>query len=171
MNYEPITIQRLDDFGAILREYESLKEQKYKLEKQLGLSGVDYSKIKVTTGNSQKLSEQERFTMFLQKINKKTLEYEQWLKPEKEIIVSQIARVKRQEYRKILVLRYIEKWKWSEIIQECFWFENDYETEKQNKYKDKVLYWNRQALKELEKISQKPYIKVEQLVFENNLKK
>lgn len=167
MNYEPITIQRLDDFGAILREYESLKEQKYKLEKQLGLSGVDYSKIKVTTGNSQKLSEQERFTMFLQKINKKMLEYEQWLKPEKEIIVSQIARVKRQEYRKILVLRYIEKWKWSEIIQECFWFEADYEIEKQSKYKDKVLYWNRQALKDLEKISQKPYIKVEQLVFEN----
>lgn len=165
MNYEPITIQRLDDFGAVLREYESLKEQKYKLEKQLGLSGVDYSKLKVTTGNGQKFSEEERFTIALQKINAKLLEYEQWLKPEKEIIVSQISRIKRQEYRKILVLRYIEKWKWSEIIQECFWFETDYEAEKQSKYKDKVLYWNRQALKELEKISQKPYVKIEQLVF------
>lgn len=164
MNYEPITIQRLDDFGAILREYESLKDQKYKLEKQLGLSGVDYSKLKVTNGNGQKYSAQERFTIALQKINAKMLEYEQWLKPEKEIIISQISRIKRQEYRKILVLRYIEKWKWAEIIQECFWFESDYETEKQNKYKDKVLYWNRQALKELEQISQKPYIEVKQLV-------
>lgn len=165
MNYEPITIQRLDDFGAVFREYESLKDQKYKLEKQLGLSGVDYSKMKVTKGNGQNFSEQERFAIALQKINAKLLEYEQWLNPEKEIIVSQISRIKRQEYRKILVLRYIEKWKWSEIIQECFWFEADYEIEKQSKYKDKVLYWNRQALKELETISQKPYVKVEQLVF------
>jgi len=168
MNYEPITIQRLDDFGAVMREYQDLKNQKYKLEKRLGLSGVDYSKIKVTSGNGQKLSEQERFTIALQKINAKMLEYEQWLKPEKQIIITQIARIKRQEYRKILVLRYIEKWKWSEIIQECFWFEADYETEKQSKYKDKVLYWNRQALKELEEISQKPYVKVEQLVLGAN---
>lgn len=165
MDYEPITTQRLDDFGAVMREYQDLKNQKYKLEKHLGLSGVDYSKIKVTTGNGQKLSEQERFIIALQKINTKMLEYEQWLKPEKEIIISQIARVKRSEYRKVLILRYIEKWKWSEIIQECFWFETDYETEKQSKYKDKVLYWNRQALKELEEISQKPYIKIKQLFF------
>ena len=169
MNYEPITIQRLDDFKAILREYESLKEQKYKLEKRLGLSGVDYSKIKVTTGNGHKLSEEERFTLALQKINAKMLEYEQWLKPEKGIIISQIARLKRQEYRKILLLRYIERWKWAEIIQECFWFENDFEAEKQNKYKDKVLYWNRQALKELETISQKPYVKNEQLTLKQNI--
>lgn len=155
--YEPITIQRLDDFGAILREYESLKDQRYKLEKRLGLSGIDYSKIKVTTGNGQKLSEQERFTIALQRINAKMLEYEQWLKPEKEIIVSQIARVKRHEYRKILVLRYVEKWKWNEIIHEFFWFEDDFDDEKNLKYKDKVLYWNRQALKELEQISSKPF--------------
>lgn len=164
MNYEPITIQRLDDFGAVMREYNDLKNQKYKLEKRLGLSGIDYSKIKVTSGNGQKLSEQERFTIALQKINAKMLEYEQWLKPEKEIIIQQIARIKRQEYRKILVLRYIEKWKWSEIIQECFWFEADYEEQKQDKYKVKILYWNRQALKELEEVSKKPFVKVEQLV-------
>lgn len=169
MNYEPITIQRLDDFGAVMREYNDLKNQKYKLEKRLGLSGIDYSKVKVTTGNGQKLSEQERFTMALQKINAKMLEYEQWLKPEKDIIIHQIARIKRQEYRKILVLRYIEKWKWSEIIQECFWFEADYEIQKQDKYKDKVLYWNRQALKELEEVSQKPYVKVQQLVLGNGV--
>ena len=164
MNYEPITIQRLDDFGAVMREYNDLKDQKWKLEKKLGLSGVDYSKIKVTSGNGQKITEQERFTIALQKINAKLADYESWIKPEKDIIVHQIARVKRREYRKILVLRYIEKWKWSEIIQDCFWYEADYEIEKQSKYKDKVLYWNRQALKELEEVSQKPYVKVEQLV-------
>lgn len=161
---EPITAQRLDDFGAVMREYNALKLQKFKLEKRLGLSGVDYSKIKVTSGNGLKFSEEERFVLALQKINSKMQEYEKWIIPEKEVIVKQIARVKRQEYRKILVLRYIEKWKWSEIIQECFWFEADYEEEKQGKYKDKILYWNRQALKELEEISKKPYIEVKQLV-------
>lgn len=164
INYEPITVQRLDDFGAVMREYLNLKDKKYKLEKRLGLSGLDYSKVKVTSGNGQKLSEQERFTIALQKINTKMLEYEKWLKPEKAIIVTQIARVKRSEYRKVLVLRYIEKWKWSEIIQECFWFEADYEIEKQGKYKDKILFWNRQALKELEEISKKPFVAVKQLV-------
>lgn len=163
---EPITMQRLEDFGAIMREYNNLKSQKFKLEKRLGLSGVDYSKIKVTSGNGHKFSEEEHFVSALQKINSKMKEYEKWLIPEKEVIVKQIARVKRQEYRKILVLRYIEKWKWSEIIQECFWFEADYEDEKQNKYKDKVLYWNRQALKELEEVSQKPYVQIEQLILE-----
>ena len=169
MNYEPITIQRLDDFGAVMREYNDLKNQKYKLEKRLGLSGIDYSKIKVTTGNGQKLSEQERFTIALQKINAKMLEYEKWLKPEKEVIIHQIARIKQSDYRKILVLRYIEKWKWSEIIQECFWYEADYEEQKQDKYKRKVLYWNTQALKALEEISLKPYVKVEQLVLGNGV--
>lgn len=161
---EPITVQRLDDFGAVMREYNALKLQKFKLEKRLGLSAVDYSKIKVTSGNSNRLSEEEKFVFALNRINNKLKEYEAWLLPEKEKIISQIARVKRQEYRKILVLRYIEKWKWSEIIQECFWFEADYEEEKQGKYKDKILYWNRQALKELEEISKKPYIEIKQLV-------
>lgn len=162
--HEPITVQRLDDFGAIMREYNVLKQQKFKLEKRLGLSGIDYSKQKVTSGNSNRLSEEERFVFALNRINNKLKDYETWLLPEKEKIISQISRIKRQEYRKVLVLRYIEKWKWSEIIQECFWFEVDYEEEKQGKYKDKILYWNRQALKELEETSKKPYIEVKQLV-------
>ena len=97
--------------------------------------------------------------MTLQKINTKLADYESWLKPEKEIIKTQIARIKKWNYRKILVLRYIEKWKWSEIIDEFFGFESDFEEEKNNKYKDKILYWNRQALSELEKVSAKPYVK------------
>lgn len=161
--YEPITIERLDNFSEIEKEYNYLLNQKSKIiQRTSTLRGIDYSKIKVTSGNGQKISEEEHYAMKLQKINAKLSDYESWLKPEKEIIKTQIARIKKWNYRKILVLRYIERWKWSEIIDEFFGFEADFEEEKNDKYKDKILYWNRQAVSELEKVSAKPYIKAVQ---------
>lgn len=165
--YEPITIERLDNYAEIVKEYDYLLHQKNNLIKKLGLKGVDYSKIKVTSGNGAKISEQEHYVMSLQKINAKIADYESWLKPEKEIIKSQIARIKKWHFRKILVLRYIEKWKWSEIIDEFFGFEDDFEDEKNLKYKDKIFDWNRRALAELEKVSAMPYTpSTKQLVME-----
>ena len=165
--YEPITIERLDNYAAIAKEYDFLLHQKNNLIKKLGLKGVDYSKIKVTSGNGVKISEQEHYVMSLQKINAKLHEYEGWLPFEKEIIKTQIARIKKWQFRKILVLRYIEKWKWSEIIQEFFEFEDDFEEEKHFKYWDKMMCWNRRARAELEKVSAMPYIpSTKQLVLE-----
>lgn len=167
--YEPITIKRLNDYTEIVKELDFLLRQKEQIKSKLGiLSGVDYSKIKVTAGNRQKTSEQEHYAMALQKVNKKIDEYKAWLVPEHSIIKTQIARVKKWNYRKILVLRYLEKWKWSEIIQDFFEFEDDYETEKDTKYKDIVMYWHRRALEELEKVSAKPYVlrSLKQLVLE-----
>lgn len=165
--YEPITIERLDNYAEIVKEYDYLLHQKNNLIKKLGLKAVDYSKIKVTSGNGAKISEQEHYVMSLQKINAKIADYESWLKPEKEIIKTQIARIKKWHFRKILVLRYIEKWKWSEIIDEFFGFEDDFEDEKNLKYKDKIFDWNRRALAELEKVSAMPYKKAtKQLVLE-----
>lgn len=165
--YDPITIERLDNYAEIVKEYDYLLHQKNNLIKKLGLKGVDYSKIKVTSGNGAKISEQEHYVMSLQKINAKIADYESWLKPEKEIIKTQIARIKKWHFRKILVLRYIEKWKWSEIIDEFFGFEDDFEDEKNLKYKDKIFDWNRRALAELEKVSAMPYIpSTKQLVME-----
>ena len=158
--YEPITIERLDNYAEIEKEYKFLLRQKENLIKKIGtLSGVDYSKIKVTSGNGAKISEQEHYVMSLQKINSKIADYENWLKPEKEIIKTQISRIKKWHFRKILVLRYIEKWKWSEIIDEFFGFEDDFEEEKNLRYKDKIFDWNKAALAELEKVSAKPYVK------------
>lgn len=165
--YEPITIERLDNYAEIVKEYDYLLHQKNNLIKKLGLKAVDYSKIKVTSGNGAKVSEQEHYVMSLQKVNAKIADYESWLKPEKEIIKTQIARIKKWHFRKILVLRYIEKWKWSEIIDEFFGFEDDFEDEKNLKYKDKIFGWNRRALAELEKVSAMPYIpSTKQLVME-----
>lgn len=157
--YEHITLKRLDDYSEIVKELDFLLKQKEGIKAKINsLSGIDYSKIKVTTGNQQKISEQEHYVMALETINKKIDEYRVWLLPEHKIIKTQIARIKKWNYRKILVYRYLEKWKWSDIISDFFGFEEDFEEEKNGKYKEKVLYWHRQALKELENISSVPYI-------------
>lgn len=159
--YEPITLERLDNYTEIVKELDFLLRQKEQIKEKIGLlRSIDYSKIKVTTGNGEKMSEQEHYAMSLQKINKKIDEYKAWLLPEHEIIKTQISRVRKWNYRKILVYRYLEKWKWREIIQEFFEFENDFKEEKDNKYKDQIMYWHRQALSELKKVSNKPYVKI-----------
>lgn len=163
MRYEPITLKRLDDFGEILKEYETLKRYKQNLiAKNNTLKSVDYSKTKVQTGNGNKTTEQEYYAMKLQSINTKMREYEAWIFSEKEIIKSQIARVQKRDYRKLLILRYIEKWKWAEIIQEFFEFELDFDEQKHYKYKDTVMYWNRRALEEVAKIIAQPYVPIAQ---------
>lgn len=164
MQYEPITKKRLDDFGEIVREYNELRRQKFLITKKLGIKSVDFSKVKVSNGDSRRISEEERYVLKLEKINNKIKEYEEWITPEKKIILSQIARVKRWEFRKVLVYRYIEKWKISEIVQDFFEFEDDYETNK-DKYKERVMYWLDRGFQELEQISAKPYIEVKQLNF------
>lgn len=159
---EPITTERLEYYTEIVKELDNLLRQKKIIEAKIGtVSGIDYSKIKVTSGNAPKISIQEHYALALEKINSRVDELKYWLKNEHEIIKMQISRVKKWNYRKVLVLRYLEKWKWSEIIDEFFGFEEDFEEEKGDKYKDRILYWNRQALAELEKISSKPYVKCE----------
>lgn len=171
--WEAITIERLNNYTEIVKELDFLLKQKQSLIDKIGtLKSVDFSKIKVTSGNGQKLSEQERFAITLEKINKKIDEYKAWLPPEHSIIKAQFSRIKRWEYRKLLVLRYLEKWKWNEIIDEFFSFEADFEEEKELKYKDTVMRWHRQALADLEKISAKPYEPAypKQMTFESGLK-
>ena len=160
MMYEVITIDRLDYFSRVVDEYNKLLERKEKIKNKLGLKGVDYSKDRVQSG-SKKPSEQERYVMALQKVNAEISEFEAWIKPEKDIIKNQIARISRSEYRYLIVRRYIDRLKWSEIVKEFFEFEADYEQEKYDKYRDKVMYWNKRALEELEKISARPYISAE----------
>lgn len=163
--FEPISIARLEEYTDKVKELDKLLEKKKKiLERAAGTHGVDYSKIKVTSGNSQKTSEQEHFAMALQKVNAEIefLKYKCFgvygLLEEHAVLKTQIARIRKWNYRKLLVYRYLEKWKWSEIVQDFFEFESDYDDEKNGKYWDIVMYWHRRALEELEKVSNKPYI-------------
>lgn len=159
--YEPITLKRLDDYAEILKEYKRLVIQKLRLQSRLGLSGVDYSAIKVTSGNSHKISEQEYWVMSLEKLNKKILEYRDWILPEQDILKTQIGRISKMHYRQLLILRYIFRFKWLRIIKEFFGFEEDFDEEKNLKYKDKIFDWNKAALAELEKVSAKPYVPIQ----------
>lgn len=157
--YEQITRERLDNFAEITKEYERLLEKKQFLLIKVGtVHGVDYSKTKVMSGNAKPTTEQERYAQALFSVNEEIRKYEAFLKPEREIITIQISRVKKKNYRSLLVWRYIEKWKWSEIVREFFETKEDYEDQKHYKYRDTLMYWNRRALEELAKVSSKPYI-------------
>lgn len=151
----------LDWFGESWRLYEDYKRQRDTLLKRINaLKAVNYTSEKVTNGASSHLSEQERFAMKLEKINTTIKECESILFPAKERLKKQISRIKRAEYRKILILRYIERWKWSDIIEECYWYESDFDKSEQ-KWKDKIMQQNRAALSQLEKLSDKAYIPTE----------
>ena len=158
------TIDRdwLEWFGTSWRVYEDYKRQREILSKKINsLKSVNYDSDKVSNGASSHLSEQERYAMKLERINSLIKECEEILFPAKERLKKQISRIKRADYRKILILRYVEHWKWSDIIEECFWYESNFE-KTDPKWKDKIMQQNRAALFQLEKLSDKPYVPTEQ---------
>lgn len=160
--YEKITTERLTAYQDMVREYDFLLDQKKKIIKKTNtLQAIDYSKDRVQSGNGQKTTQPEMYAIKLEKVNQRIAELEPKVRAEHEEIKTQISRIKKWNFRKVLVLRYLEKWKWNEIIQEFFWQEEDYDEEKDFKYKDKILFWHRQALEQLQKVSDKPFVKIE----------
>ena len=94
--YEPITKERLENYSESVRELDSLLKQKEGIKQKIGsLSGIDYSRIKVSSGNGSKISEQEHYVMSLQKINERIDRLRALVIPEHNIIKTQIARVKK----------------------------------------------------------------------------
>lgn len=157
----------LDWFGDAWRVYEGFLKQREQLIKRINaLKAVDYGKDKVQNGASNHTSEQERYVLKLEKINGLIQNCESILLPAKQRLKQKISRIKRAEYRKILILRYVERWKWTDIIQECFWYEDDFDKSDFSKYKDRVMQWNRAALKQLEDLKEVPYQVVKQLHIE-----
>lgn len=151
---ENITDDRLKSFMETVKELGYLLKYKETLSQKAGsLKGIDYSKIKVTKGNSKKISSQEYYMSALEKINSQIDEIKHKVKKEYDFIQTRIKFVKKWNYRKLLALRYLEGQKWTDIIEEFFSLEDDYDEEKQNKYKDKIMYWNRQALNELKRVN------------------
>lgn len=151
---ETLSVERLKHYAAKLKEYNYLTNKKQKITERLGtIHGIDYSRPRVTNGNSNYTSEEEHYIEALEHINSELAQIEKFIKPECKFIKDKIDQVNRWEYRKIIVLRYIDQLKWSEIIREFFEFEEDFEEEKEIKYKDKIFYWNRQAVAQLEKIA------------------
>lgn len=153
----------LKAYADNIRYLERLKNIRRFMRERIGnIQSVDFSKIKVINGNSQHTSEQKRYAIKLEKINKEIEELENWCNDTKQKILSNIRRIHKHEYRKILIYRYLELWKWAEIIQDFFEFEEDFEIEKDGKYKQNVMYWHRAAIQELEKLRYNVFVPIKQ---------
>lgn len=158
------TIDRewLEWFGQswrILGKYKRLRTQL--ISKINSLKSIDYSKDKVMNGASQHISEQERFAMKLEKINRLIAEAETILLPAKARLIAQIRRIKNSNYRAVLILYYVERRKITDIVEYIFDVQLDYEEKKDTTYLDCVKRWKREAIEELNKLNTKSYVPVQ----------
>lgn len=168
MYYETITKERLKTYLDKVQELNFLLQRKHNLEAKCGLKGVDLSKTKVTNGNSKPFSTPEHYTIELERINNEIKKSRAFLDTEHKELTTQIGRLKRWYWRRVVVYKYIEAWKMPEIISYFFSDEEDFEIEKDLKYRKKVERWLDEAIENLTKLSEKPFIqKNRQLVIED----
>ena len=168
MYYKTITKERLKTYLDKVQELNFLLQRKHSLEAKCGLKGVDLSKTKVTNGSSHPFSSPEQFTIELERINNEIKKSRAFLDEEHKELIGQIGRLKRWYWRRVIVYKYIEAWKMSEITAYFFGDEEDYEIEKDMKYRKKVERWLDEGIENLQKVSDKPFIKENvQLVIED----
>lgn len=168
MYYTTITKDRLRTYLDKVQELNFLLQRKHNLEVKNGLKGVDLSKTKVTNGSSKPFSTPEQFTIELERINNEVKKARAFLDTEHKELITQISRLKRWYWRRVIVYKYIEAWKMPEIIAYFFSDEDDYEVEKDLKYRKKIERWLDEGLENLQKVSEKPFIKqTKQLVIED----
>lgn len=150
--------------------YNHLIVQKQEIQKRLtAVKAVDYSRDRVTNG-SKSLSEQELFVMKLEKINSELAECEAILTPAKLRLKTEINRLNQWHWEKVLTLRYIEHYKsWVDVAREFFWFKEDFEEEKETKYKRMVVRWHQVAVGNLTKITSEMYISTEKQLSINDI--
>ena len=171
--HEPITRERLDRYLDNCKMLVYYEQKKRNLEKKVGLSGVDYSKIKVTTGNGQKVSEQERYAIILERINKEISTLRAEIKPEHDIIIAQIRRVNSSRSRTIITLKYIEKRSTQDLVEYFFcddplWNPNNNlqefkKTPEYENYRRQYLLWQQKAIEDIEQISGAPFTPANQV--------
>ena len=167
MYYEIITKERLKTYLDKVQELNFLLQKKHKLESKHGLKGVDLSKTKVTNGSNKPFSTPEQYSIELEKINIEIKKLRAFLEPEDKELRTQIGRLRKWEWRRVIVYKYIEGWKTSEIISYFFADELDFDIEKDAKYRKRVERWLDEAIDNLQKITEKPFIKKEkQLLIE-----
>lgn len=165
MYYETINKEKLMLHKQYVKKLNRKREFKRELESKMGLKSYDYSKIKVINGDSRRTSEEERFILKLEKINRELRELEAIVIPEQKEIEAQLTRVEVKDwrYREILQSYYIDDIPAKEIIVEIYGDKAD---------KDPAIwkqYYRLQsaAIRELAKVSEKPFIQIErQLMLE-----
>lgn len=76
-------------------------------------------------------------------------EFKKYILKTQSIIKQSISNINKEDYKKILTMRYVYSFKWRRIITLLFQDEPDFEDQKDYKYRDKAFYWYKQALKAL----------------------
>lgn len=151
----------LEWFSDSWRIYQKMLHDRIIYQRKLNtLKSVDYSSDKVINGASRHVSEEERYTMRLERINADILEVEKTILPAKQRLIKQVCRLKKHQWRQVLILFYIDRRKLTDIVQYLFEVEPDYEEKKDSTYLDAVKRWKREAIQHLEELSQKPFIPV-----------
>ena len=160
---EPITRERLNRYIDSCKTLAYYENKKRNLIKKLGLSGVDYSKIKVTSGNARKPSEQERFVSILERVNREIETLRAEIKPEHDIIVAQIRRLPTSKSRTIITLKYIEGRSTQDMVEYYFcddplWNPENNLTEfkktpEYENFRRQYLLWQQKAIEDIEQIS------------------
>lgn len=154
----------LEWFGTSWRIYQQYKKLRLQIINKINtLKSIDYSKDRVTNGASTHISEQERFAIKLEKVNKLILEAESVLIPAKKRLVEQIRRIKNPNLRAVLILYYVEYRKMKDIVEYLFDVQLDYEEKKDTTYLDCVKRWKREAIEKLEDLNKSAYVPVKQL--------
>lgn len=173
MQNEFVNKYRLERYGGWLNELSQLLEEKRIYEEHLSaIKAVDYSKSRVTNGNSKALSSQEIFVAKLQEVNQQIDRLDKKIMEEREIIERQLGRLVNPTYRKILKKRFVEQksvfqvsyeLRLSQFIKEHPGISSsELQAAFYNahilKYRDEIMRLQRQALSQLERISLTPYI-------------
>lgn len=173
MQNEFVNKYRLERYGGWLNELSQLLEEKRIYEEHLSaIKAVDYSKSRVTNGNSRALSSQEIFVAKLQEVNQQIDCLDKKIMEEREIIERQLGRLVNPTYRKILKKRFVEQKSVFQVSYELriwrFYIEHPeinsselqaaFHNEYTLKYRDEIMRLQRQALSQLERISLTPYI-------------
>ncbi len=156
---EQITKERLKSFYDSCIYAQKLEQQLEEFKKQYNtLQAVDLTHTKVINGDAKPHSPQENYLQVIEHKSNKLKTVQKKINAEKYIIQQQINRLNKPEYRDILLERYILLKDWKNICFEYFGNEKDYWTYRDSKYHFTVMTWHKRAVKELEKISQIPFI-------------
>lgn len=164
MLWKVIKKDRLNKLRNQICQLNFLKFQKIKIMNTYGLKAIDYSAVKVTTGNGKKMTEQERAAINVEKYDRKIKELEALIQPERMELAQQIERVDgiSNNWRHAEALRnyYYEGRSKSESTYSLY---GDFD--KQNiKNFSEIL---KTACELLEKVSSTPFIEVEQRTIED----
>ena len=164
MLYKIVRKERLNRYRNKVCQLNFLKRKKFELLDSFGLKAYDYSKIKVTSGNGRKLTDQEKAVMSIENFDRKIRQLEAEIQPEMDELEKQIERVDGKS----------DNWRHAEALRSFYLFgESKLETAEKiygESTKQDVKNLNellKVALEYLEKVSSTPFVEVQQITMED----